>query len=444
MVKKITKTHGPNKKHLARQEKEARQKKLIITISIIVVLAVVALIGFGVLQQTVLADLKPVATVNGEKITTKQFQNWVRYYRYTTIRQAQQTMQFAQVFGNDPTMLSSIGKQLQSLTQQMSSPIVGDAVLNQMIDDILIKQEAEKLGITVTEEEVNKALHAAFGYFPEGTPTATPTYALTPTPTLSELQETLLPPTTTPMALIETPEVTSTITNTKETTPTLTPTATLTPTPYTQEQFEKNYEDIVTSFEDDFNIPENTIYEIIESQLYHEKVKEAIVSDVECTEEQVWALHILVDDEDLANQIYDELQNGGDWASLAAQYSQDTSNKDKSGDLGWFGRSVMTPDFEEAAFSLEVGETSQPVKTEFGWHIIRVLGHENKQLSAEKCDQLKEKKFNEWLQGIRDEADIQKNEDWLEVVPPDPTMPPDIMQFIRQIMAIQPTPQPAP
>lgn len=444
MAKKFTKTHGPNKKHLARQEKEKRQKRLIIIISAIVILAVIGLIGFGILQQTVLADIKPVATVNGEKITTKQFQSWVRYYRYTTIRQAQQTIQFAQVFGNDPTMLSSIGKQLQSYAQQMSSPIVGDAVLNQMIDDILIKQEAEKLGITISDQEITEALHTAFGYYPNGTPTPTSTPAILPTSTLSDLQETLLPRTATPTTSVETPEVTPTITNTEQLTPTLTPTASLTPTPYTQEQFEKNYDEIVKSFEEDYNIPESTIHEVIESQLYREKVMNEIVADVKCSEEQVWALHILVDNEELANQIYEELQNGGDWTSLAAKYSQDTSNKDKGGDLGWFGRGVMTPDFEQAAFDLEIGETSKPIKTEFGWHIIRVIAHEDRQLSAEKCDQLKQKKFEEWLKGIRDEADIQKSENWLDVVPPDPTMPPDIMQFIQQIQAVQPTPQQAP
>ena len=449
MVKKYSKSSGPNKKHLARQEKERRERRIILTISIIVVIAVIGLIGYGILEQTVLADLKPVAVVNGEKITTKQFQSMVRYYRYTLIRQAQNTVQLAQIFGNDPTMLSSVGQQLQGFSQQMNSAIVGDAVLNQMIDDLLIKQEAKKQGITVSEEEITKALHAAFGYYPEGTSTPTPTYALTPTSTLSHLQETMRPitatPTSSPTDSAESTDENAsapTLTVTKQLTPTLTPTATLTPTPYTQEQFDQNYQETVKTFEEEYNIPEETIHDIIESQLYREKVQNEIVANIDCTEEQVWALHILVDDEDLANQIYDDLMNGADWSELVAEYSIDPGTKDKGGDLGWFGKGVMTPPFEEAAFSLAVGETSKPVKTDFGWHIIRVLGHENKQLSAEKCEQLKKKTFEDWLKTQRDAADIEKNEDWISLVPPDPTMPPDIEQFIKQLQAIQPTQQP--
>lgn len=92
--------------------------------------------------------------------------------------------------------------------------------------------------------------------------------------------------------------------------------------------------------------------------------------------EQVWAQLIMVDTEDEAIQVLDRLGKGEDWNKIAAEVSTDTNTADIGGDLGWFGRGVMVKEFEDAAFSLKVGEISQPVKTYFGYAIIRVLGHE--------------------------------------------------------------------
>jgi len=73
-----------------------------------------------------------------------------------------------------------------------------------------------------------------------------------------------------------------------------------------------------------------------------------------------------------AEKIYDELKGGKDFAEAAKEYSDDRSNKDKGGDLGAFARGMMVPEFEQAAFALQPGEISQPVKTPYGWHIIKV------------------------------------------------------------------------
>ena len=86
---------------------------------------------------------------------------------------------------------------------------------------------------------------------------------------------------------------------------------------------------------------------------------------------KVKASHILVKSEDKANEVLKKLEEGGSFASLAQEYSSCPSKK-KGGNLGWFGRGMMVRPFEVAAFDLKKGQVSKPVKTEFGWHIIKV------------------------------------------------------------------------
>lgn len=88
---------------------------------------------------------------------------------------------------------------------------------------------------------------------------------------------------------------------------------------------------------------------------------------------QARASHILVKTEDQANQILKRLADGEEFAKVARRFSSCPSGKN-GGDLGWFGRGMMVPEFEKAAFEEEIGRVVGPVKTQFGFHIIKVTG----------------------------------------------------------------------
>lgn len=90
--------------------------------------------------------------------------------------------------------------------------------------------------------------------------------------------------------------------------------------------------------------------------------------------EQVEASHILTATKEEAEEVQAKLAEGGDFAELAKEYSTDTASAENGGELGAFGAGEMAPAFEEAAFAMKVDDISKPVETEFGFHIIKVTG----------------------------------------------------------------------
>jgi peptidyl-prolyl cis-trans isomerase C len=109
------------------------------------------------------------------------------------------------------------------------------------------------------------------------------------------------------------------------------------------------------------------ITEAVLHQRFDQTVKSA------APREEVHARHILVPTEDEAKDIIDQLKKGADFAKLASEKTTDPAGKASGGDLGYFAESDMVPEFAKVAFSLKPGEISQtPVKTQFGWHVIKV------------------------------------------------------------------------
>jgi peptidyl-prolyl cis-trans isomerase C len=95
-------------------------------------------------------------------------------------------------------------------------------------------------------------------------------------------------------------------------------------------------------------------------------------------EQEVRARHILVPTENEAKAVLAELNKGTDFAELAKQRSKDPAAAAQGGDLGYFTKEQMVPEFAEVAFKLEKGKLSDPVKSQFGWHIIQVQDKRSK------------------------------------------------------------------
>jgi len=158
-------------------------------------------------------------------------------------------------------------------------------------------------------------------------------------------------------------------------------------------------------------------------ELYRQKVFDAVTVDVKRTSEQVWARHILVADEATAQSVLTRLTAGEDFAALAAELSTDTGSAPLGGDLGWFGSGAMVAEFNTAAFSLAVGEVSQPVQTTYGFHIIQVLGHEERAMADTDFQSAQQTAFENWLTELRVASDIEIYEEiWVGRVPTQPDL----------------------
>ncbi|MBH0169748.1 MAG: peptidylprolyl isomerase [Bacillota bacterium] len=128
---------------------------------------------------------------------------------------------------------------------------------------------------------------------------------------------------------------------------------------------------------------------------------------------EVKASHILVEDEKTAKEVQKKLNEGGDFAKLAEEYSKDPGSKSKGGDLGFFGKGAMVPEFDKVAFTLEKGKTSELVKSDYGYHIIKVTDkrenkfEDKKEQIEQELKQQKAKPITEILESLKKKADVK-------------------------------------
>ncbi len=342
----------------------------------------------------------PVASVNAANITTQDYTQAVKFY----------WMQQGGQAGQDPTQ-------------------DGQQVLSQLEDQQLILAQAHQRGITVSQSDVDQAIQHNFGYYSTPpTPTPTPSESPTPTPTQTPL----------PTPGRGTPS------------PTVAPTA----TPVTQQAYQSMYKQYLTTLQGQTGMTEADFRRMVETDLYQQKLYDQIIASVPAKGLEVHARHILVSvitpaptatpaptprptpggptpaptpaPRDAAqalaraDMIEQKLKTGGDFATLAKEYSDDTGSAQNGGDLGWFPKGEMVPEFDTVAFSETVGTISPPVKSSYGYHIIQVLARDPQHpLDDSTLQQNQQTAWQAWLTQQRNAAKIVSN--WTPaLLPPTP------------------------
>lgn len=359
---------APTRKQLSRAQKEAELQRRIILGSAFLLGAVIIILLAGFLYDQLVVPRQPIATVNGTTIPVEAYQKRVNYERYRLFSAIDRTgKQLLQFNPNDTSvafLLNMYSQQLDQLIQQYQS--IPLDVLETMIEETLMREKAAELGVTVSDEEVETRLrqiiatqlNAITQADADATATAVAQRAATQT-----AEAAAATPTPT-----ETITETESITTTAPITPTATPFPTPTPNILTEEAYRTGLETYLKNMNAFFDFTEADLREVVYNEVLREKVREAVIADVPTEEEQVNLRALLLPDEETAQQALEELRAGKEMEAVANELSATFA-----GDLGWVSRGQTVPEFEEAAFSLEPGEISEPVQTDFGWHIIEVL-----------------------------------------------------------------------
>jgi len=253
---KVQVPNEPTRKQLSRAERDAQQRRRInLAVGGVLALVAVIIVG-GFLYENISTQVRlsqPVANVNGEQISTTEFQSRVKLTR----AQLKQQANFYASQLND----TQTAQQIQS---QLDDPItLGGQIVNSMVDEILLKQAANEYGVTVSPEEIETQIEETFGY-QRNPPTPAPTRTPLPTPTAS-----------------------AAVTQTATPLPTPLPTS----TPISRESAMQSYQDFLKAL----NITDLEYRKSVEMNLYNDKVRKAIGTTVPTTTEQITFQYIRAD-----------------------------------------------------------------------------------------------------------------------------------------------------
>ncbi len=458
-----------------RQRDEAVNRLLIrITLGAVAIVAVILFLAWG--YDQLIVPNQAVARVNGQAITVASFRDRVRFERAritqlavnTQQRAQQQAQQYAAVFQQDEqTLLKQIldnEPQYQKWVNEINFPDqLGQRVLNDMIDDVLVSQEAAKLNIAVDDASVLSAQDKYFGYDPTLvaligtpatetlTPTISPTPFVSPTPTVPPTAT--LPATETPtLAPITTAEATIAAAGTSESNPVSTADATLsagatsattvsaavtaeaiigtpteTPTPVPSAtlaptEVEATYQASVRTYRQELANASRVGSGELDKYFREQALRDAVGKSLLGNNKTIYvnARHILVDDksQEKAQEILDALKNGASFADLAIANSTDTGSGAKGGELGWTPAVNFVKEFKQASLDLPIGQISDLIKTQFGYHILQVRAREEREIPEADRASVQASLFNTWLTDLRtaNEANIERY-NWTDYVP---------------------------
>jgi parvulin-like peptidyl-prolyl isomerase len=383
------------KKQRTRAEREARMNRWIIASTVAVGVLVIGILVYGYLAENVFKGRAPVATVNGVPITTADFQARVRHYRI--VLQEQRDYYTAQRMQLDPTdpnasflleYLNGQIRQLDSILSEASATALGKEVLDRMVQEELIRQEAARRGLTVSQEEIDRAIEEQFGYDRDAavaflTPTVVPTAPVT--------TETALTATATPV-----------------------------PTPVPKEEFDRRYQEYVKTYLKPSGLSEAKFRAMVEASLLYDKLQQAMAAEVPQTMEQVQIRYLSFPTQEDAGKVAERLGKGEKWEDIAAEIKADEKSAAYASEPEWVTQGFLKEQFGEEAAGT-IWETPAPqytaplAGTDSRWYIVQVMGREVRELESWLRSYEEQRAFQEWLQAQM--ATVQYSEDWASKVP---------------------------
>jgi hypothetical protein len=446
----ITGRKGP-KRHVSRREREEAQRRLLIIGIAVAALVLVVVLAAGAFYQYIYLPRESLASVNGHKIERSDYWKVRKLDLLNQISQYSQIAQFSS--GDQATQYQNLAQQAQTELKTVESDPVDATTLNQMVDDQVVLDGMSKLGLSISDQEMNDYQAQQFAPAPIGSPTptlpldptaaawATATAAATPSPTAAPspaASATASPDASaagSPAAASGTPSASPTAAGSPTAaspTPTLQPDEARATATTNFDQYKQVVLDQAGMSVSDFRRL------VIRPNLARQKVTQKLEAEVPTRAPQIQASQIMVATEDAAKAIVNQTLKTKDFADVAKEQSADTTTAVNGGQLGWLPKGIMTPEFDKVAFALKEGEVSQPFHDKFGWEIVKVTAIDpDRPITAETLNQLRSLKTNDWLESERAASKI----DWQIGSPiPSPTAQ---TQFVPPPDA-PPTPTPIP
>lgn len=427
--RKATQEAQQVEKTRAQREAEIQRRIIIgtgITIGVIVFILIAALVS-----ELLIVPNQTVATVNGDTISVAQFRERVRFERALLNQEINSYISLLTSLGQDPNQFAGQDPLRTWLSEIQIPDQLGQRVLNDMVSETLIRQQAAERGITASAEQIDARINQFLGFNPETigvdpTPTLTPT--ITPTPFVSP---TPAPTATASPAPTEDPEATeeagaeATAEVEGEATatpfPTIQPTATQTVDEQIA-QFNRQRDEFFAALRREANVGQDVINRYFEAQALRVALRDDVTADI--TDEPLHAnsRHILVATEEEALDVLAALEAGESFAQLAQSISIDTGSGSRGGELGWAPVNNFVPPFAEAVATGEIGPILGPVQSEFGWHIIQVRARENRPVAETALNNLREQEFANWLDELRtaESTSVDISPIWVDHVPDEP------------------------
>lgn len=349
---------------------------------------VLAVLVFGgaLVWDKLIVPQRPVALLDGRAISLRSYTDALAYRQNLLLAQYEQAQQLVQqpippgASGGDDFLRQFAQQRLTVIQNQLSE--LNTQLVDDLVDERLIRAEATRRGVVATPAEIDEDVKQLIGYRdPNATPVPTPPAAPTVAPE-------------TEGAAVSAP-------------PAVPTTAPSTAVPAASRRA-RDFDTLFREFRRAMAGTDEIVRSDVEMQILRRKVSEQLATAVPTQAEQVHARHILVADDAAARTVLERLHNGETFDALAAELSTDPGSKDKGGDLGWFPRGFMVSAFEDPAFKLQAGETSEPIKTSFGAHIIRVDERESaRDLEAEQLQALKNGALPRWLEAEKQNHKVE-------------------------------------
>jgi hypothetical protein len=425
----------PKKRRVPRREIEARRQRMIRWGLAIATVAVLVIIVGGILWDNVIKPRQTLARVGNVAITREDY--W-KVRAYDLAEQAEQYQQFAQ-FVPPEQQSQYINLAQQALLQipgVWGSLDVDSMTLSNMIDDQVYLQGAPELGITLTPEEVRTFALNRFA------PPDAPLIEASPTPTFTAERAAMA--TSTAAALVPTPAGTpglatpvgvgtpvaggtplpmaTPVAAADSAMPAGTPAIPMaTPLPPGPADARATAEAGFARFQEVLfpiaHMSEADFDRLVAApELARQRVREVLGAEVGQGAPQVHAAHILLATQQAADEARARIEAGEDFGDVAREVSTDPGTAANGGELGWFTREELVPSFAEAAFSLPVGEVSQPVASEYGWHLILVFENDpDHPLTNAQITRLQDAAVTAWLEQERAALGVSSS------LPPTPT-----------------------